>query len=280
MNEAVSVQYRVPSFDLAPFVHSYWLVESVNYNIEQPQKNILPIGRPFIIFTLQGRGGSNELTYHESNKVQNHVTGQITQSWTLTYSQKYSFLAVIFQPDGLYHLLEYNANSFTQTIFGIENLLQKSLGSISEQINQAVDFTEKIKIVEICLREELSGKLSGSDKVRDVLGLIQSNPTVSIDHICQYFKISARHLRREFKMRVGIGPKLYLRIRRFQYAVAAYQQQKDISLQDLAFQCGYFDLSHFSNDFYTFAGLNPYSYLKKSQPQNDLGSMVIRDELR
>ena len=56
----------------------------------------------------------------------------------------------------------------------------------------------------------------------------------------------------------GFPPKLYSRITRFQAALGEYGSGK--SLTDIAYDCGYYDQSHFINDFREFSGYNPKVY--------------------
>jgi AraC-like DNA-binding protein len=50
---------------------------------------------------------------------------------------------------------------------------------------------------------------------------------------------------------------------KFQQAVISLERQKTVDWFDLAYQCAYYDQSHFVNEFKKFSGLNPTSYLKE-----------------
>ena len=64
---------------------------------------------------------------------------------------------------------------------------------------------------------------------------------------------------------IGVSPKLFLRINRFQNALAQIKQQGYDKLSDVAFDNDYADQSHFLRDFQAFTGLAPFQYLKRTR---------------
>lgn len=72
--------------------------------------------------------------------------------------------------------------------------------------------------------------------------------------------VSERRLSQVFHEEVGIGPKVWCRIRRFQAAVRALHDGADVRWAELALDCGYYDQSHFANDFRAFSGVDPTTY--------------------
>lgn len=70
---------------------------------------------------------------------------------------------------------------------------------------------------------------------------------------------STRQFERTFKQFAGFNPKLFSRIIRFQTALGEYHN-KDKSLTEIAYECGYYDQSHFIQDFKEFSGHNPKEY--------------------
>jgi AraC-like DNA-binding protein len=53
---------------------------------------------------------------------------------------------------------------------------------------------------------------------------------------------------------------MWLRVQRFQVAVRALHKKVDIPWATLALECGYYDQSHFANDFRAFSGIDPTTY--------------------
>ena len=65
---------------------------------------------------------------------------------------------------------------------------------------------------------------------------------------------------------VGLTPKHYCRIRRFQRAVTLANCGRHVDWPQVALDCGYFDQAHFINDFRSFSGLTPTRYLAARTP--------------
>ncbi|TXJ23716.1 MAG: AraC family transcriptional regulator [Chitinophagaceae bacterium] len=74
-----------------------------------------------------------------------------------------------------------------------------------------------------------------------------------------FYYLSTRQFERNFKEFAGFSPKLYSRIIRFQSAIEQYGQTGK-SLTEIAYDCGYYDQSHFIHDFKEFSGLHPRHY--------------------
>jgi AraC-like DNA-binding protein len=60
---------------------------------------------------------------------------------------------------------------------------------------------------------------------------------------------------------VGLAPKLFCRVRRFQKVVRMISAGQPVDWAEVALTCGYFDQAHFIHDFRAFSGINPTSYL-------------------
>jgi AraC-like DNA-binding protein len=75
--------------------------------------------------------------------------------------------------------------------------------------------------------------------------------------------VSHKQFIEQFRREVGLTPKLFCRIRRFQEVLGLIHSQKTVNWADVACSCGYFDQAHFVNDFLAFAGLNPSAYLDR-----------------
>ena len=71
---------------------------------------------------------------------------------------------------------------------------------------------------------------------------------------------SERRFSQVFREQVGFSPKVWCRIRRFQRAVPQLHAGVDIPWADLALDCGFYDQSHFANEFRAFSGMDVTTY--------------------
>jgi transcriptional regulator GlxA family with amidase domain len=75
--------------------------------------------------------------------------------------------------------------------------------------------------------------------------------------------LSIRQFERNFTTRVGISPKMYTRIVRFENAMKVKNKSPEKSWSDIACECEYDDSSHLLREFRQFADFPPGTLLKK-----------------
>ncbi|HET6821910.1 MAG TPA: AraC family transcriptional regulator, partial [Anaerolineales bacterium] len=66
-----------------------------------------------------------------------------------------------------------------------------------------------------------------------------------------------------FRQQVGVTPKQYLKIMRFQKAICTIECSHPIRWSEIALQSGYYDQAHFTHDFKSFSGFTPGEYLNR-----------------
>jgi AraC-like DNA-binding protein len=88
----------------------------------------------------------------------------------------------------------------------------------------------------------------------------------TIRDLSQKTGITQKHLITLFKKYVGLSPKMFSRIYKFQRVIHLIEEQKKVDWSMLAYECGYFDQAHFIKEFQAFSGINPAAYLDKRGP--------------
>ena len=83
----------------------------------------------------------------------------------------------------------------------------------------------------------------------------------TIGSVTRHIGLSPRRFIQLFDDEVGLTPKLFCRVRRFQGVLPLIHGGRSADWADLALQCGYFDQAHFSHDFRAFSGVSPTTYL-------------------
>jgi len=102
---------------------------------------------------------------------------------------------------------------------------------------------------------------------------------VRVDDLARLMGVTPRQTERLFRERVGLSPKLFLRIVRFQRALAAMRARRRTAWADLAVALGFYDQSHLIRDFRRFAGGAPGAW---SPPEESLAAVFspVRREAR
>jgi AraC-like DNA-binding protein len=77
---------------------------------------------------------------------------------------------------------------------------------------------------------------------------------------------SERRFSQIFREQVGFSPKVWTRILRFQRAVQQLHAGVDLPWAELALDCGFYDQSHFANEFRAFSGIDATTYSAGARP--------------
>lgn len=72
--------------------------------------------------------------------------------------------------------------------------------------------------------------------------------------------LSPRRFAEHFRRDVGLTPKQFCRVARFQRALTEAHGPAEVDWAGVAASCGYFDQAHFIHDFRAFSGLTPTGY--------------------
>jgi len=92
--------------------------------------------------------------------------------------------------------------------------------------------------------------------------MIHRPDSLSIKSMNNKIGYSQKHFIEMFRKQVGVTPKAYLKIMRFQKAVRMIDGIADIDWGILARECGFYDQAHFIHDFRHFSGFTPDQYSK------------------
>jgi transcriptional regulator GlxA family with amidase domain len=91
----------------------------------------------------------------------------------------------------------------------------------------------------------------------------QADAPVKVRDIAWRVGLSQRRFIQLFTAEVGLTPKLYSRVRRFQRARELVRDATEPNWAALAVACGFFDQSHLIRDFEEFCGLSPVTYVNQ-----------------
>ena len=101
---------------------------------------------------------------------------------------------------------------------------------------------------------------ASENPLKEPLDLIfNSNGLVTLSDMGAVSGIGERQLERLFKKYIGLTPKYYARIIRFNY-IFQLIKSKENSWAEIVYQSGYYDQSHFIHNFKAFTGEDPSSY--------------------
>lgn len=164
------------------------------------------------------------------------------------------------------YLYPYAAQSFfnlspaelTDQMPDLHSALGKTGQELEEQMMLAADNSTRCRILSRFLESRLSASTSEAHPVlQAVQHVIHSKKQYRVPDLAKHFNLSERQFERKFREYSGFTPKLLMRITRFEFACKQFGSHGQKSLTDIAFECGYYDQSHFIRDFREFSGYDP-----------------------
>lgn len=83
----------------------------------------------------------------------------------------------------------------------------------------------------------------------------------TVKEVSERTGLSQRRFIQLFRREVGLTPKLFCRVLRFQEVIRLVGSGRRAEWAEVALRCGYFDQAHFLHDFRGFSGTTSTSYL-------------------
>jgi AraC-like DNA-binding protein len=177
---------------------------------------------------------------------------------------------VRFHPAGAFPLVRFTLSEITDRIVDFVDACPAGR-RVEGKINEARSFTDRVACFEEFFYREIA-----VPNDRDYIAvhaaelIVAGKGLESISSIAVQVGASNRRLERRFKHVVGISPKTFSRIVRFQAVVNSIQSSDAAGLLDTALTFGYYDQSHLIRDFNEFSGATPVSYFERTHQISDV----------
>lgn len=256
---------RRPPSPLSDFVADIWLYS--DYRPRHRFERIMPTGTIELVISL--REDKPLRCYHpETCEVRGTVYGPLLSGARAGHSlvdteQQTEIMGVHFRPGGAGAFLDLPADEVQARDIPLELLWGTAARELHERLLAAASPERRLALVE----EVLLGRLRPERRLHPVMRgalreLDQVDAPVEIGRLAGRAGWSDRHFIRTFSAQVGITPKAYGRIRRFQAALTRIRAGRRNDWAALAADCGYYDQAHFIRDFRAFSGLTPAAYAR------------------
>ncbi len=186
-----------------------------------------------------------------------------------------SLLVIRFRPGGAYALIGHDAVTLTDSVFSLEDVLGRAAASLRDRVLEAPNAELRLDAAIGWLTERI-GHAALPPALRYLVGRIDNFnnlPGLRIRDLAEQVGFSERHMLNLFRQWIGLNPKQYARICRFQGVLSRVAQGAPADLElngappappdwaETAAAFGYADQSHLSHEFRAFAGLTPGQYV-------------------
>jgi AraC-like DNA-binding protein len=171
-------------------------------------------------------------------------------------------------PLGARKLLGVPMSELTNEVVELEDLMGAWAGELTERLAGAGGPAERLVLLDAELtRRAAEQGYRPAPEVAWAWGRLQSSHgAVPIGDLAEQIGWSHRRFIDRFRDQVGLTPKTFARVLRFSRVVDVLRRADEVRWAELAYDCGYYDQSHFNRDFRQFAGMTPTQFLTRRLP--------------
>ncbi len=192
------------------------------------------------------------------------VCGPHTTPFRMQRARRESYVGIHFKPGGAAAILGVPAHELRGRLLELDALWGQPALELRDRLQEAGTFAARVSLLEETLCARLERARDPHPAVTYALAELGRAPAnTSIATLGACAGLSARRFIELFEARVGLTPKLFARLRRFQTVLDAATAREGMDWADVALRCGYYDQAHLHRDFRAFADLTPGAYLRQ-----------------
>jgi len=251
----------VPGAPLADFVESLWFYESTT-PLPHTRERRLPSGSVELVINLR-EDVVSVYDCQDTNKLHSFRTGVISGPYSTFFVLKTSGLSsmigVVFKPGGAAPFLPFPVAELQNRHVSLETLWGVLALELQDRLRAVATPRARFSILEQWLLTRARRPLLWRPTLTFALAELHTTQTIS--EVVEQTGLSSRRFIQIFHEAVGLTPKQFARVKRFQEVLRLAEKGKQIVWADIALSCGYYDQAHFIHDFHDFCGLTPRTYL-------------------
>lgn len=257
---------HIPKPPLNEFVELFWLYDGFSPRAHKKER-LMPNGSLELVINLK----DDEARIYDRHNLEKCdrlpgtlLCGPQSSFFVIDTAEQDSVMGIHFKPGGAFPFFSLPVDELRDQHVSLGDLWGREASLLREQLLEAAAPKEKFQVLERCLLAQAFKPLEPHRAVGCALGLFRNiNAAPAIADVSDYIGISSRRFIQLFSNQVGLTPKLFCRVRRFQQILQLIHKGGEVDWVDLAAGCGYFDQAHFIHDFRAFSGMSPSTYLAR-----------------
>ncbi len=251
--------------------HSAFVESIFHYKHFQPDHSIervVPTGHVFILFEL------DDMLRHTFDNKTLQPNADFSSAWISGPQRNYisisahedsEMFVIQFKAFGAYPYLHMNMSGLTDQIVPGGNIIDGTLLTLREDLKAADASKDKFAVAQVWLEARYDHRYSVPQPVIEVAQQLGLEPATKLNDIVARFPGSQKHLISQFKKFIGLTPKQYQRVLRFNDVFVQMQNDQHVNWTDIADSCGFSDQSHFIREFKHFSGFHPESFIREGR---------------
>ena len=240
---------RVPAPPLSAFVRVLWYADGW---APDPNERHMPDGSAGVIVSLEGGQPSRPYAIATGPRSASFAIGGASVASTLIGAQ--------FTHEGAAAFFDVPVSDLRDVHAPLSDLAGRASALLVERLSAASTPDARLDLLEAWLCHRMRQR-PGPD--RAVVWAVQQlrRPRTRVADVAAHVGRSSRWFINRFASDIGLTPKVFSRVQRFQSALRYAHGRASVNLADLAASAGYFDQAHLAHEFKMLAGLSPSALL-------------------
>lgn len=257
-------QSHIPHFPLNQFIDAFIYFERVEH--AHAVDRFLPNGDTEILIDFH----ETPQFIYDNNTLKeiqacHHVwaSGLRTEPITIPSGNGSAMMVISFKKGMAAPFFPFPMTEIRNSVVDADLVWGSDFGDLRERLLETKAIGERFAMVEHFLLTKFRSKLNLNPCVAFAIGEMTERPDrISIARMNEKIGYSQKHFVEMFRKQIGVTPKSYLQIMRFQKAVKTIDAAVQIDWGKIALDCGFYDQAHFINDFKHYSGFTPEQYSK------------------
>lgn len=254
-----------PTEILSKYIKNYFIVEIDNSIDFISKERVFPCGNATLVFHYGSPSKfqkKNSSEYIEPNLV---ICGQQTKYYDLSLSGKTGMILIVFKPHGVKSFFNFPITELLNENLSLQDLANNDAIELNDKLFNSSNNEQRIIHLENFLIQRLIQN-EDFDRVDHAVKMIKnSKGQIKTHEIAQEVCLGIKQFERIFSKHVGLNPKKFTSIIRFQNVIQMKRKYKTSNMYQLAFDNGYYDQSHFIHDFKSLTDLTPRVFFNKKE---------------
>ncbi len=267
---------------LRPFIHCYGLFASVppsgdnglpptaeqGFAAGDPlADHLIPSGYVVLFFNLGDPLGVEDHAGKEILPRRSHVLGALTRPGKFIFGRRVELLGAMFRTGRAAAFLDVPARELTDRFTALSDLWGAAAQPLEDDLRGLPTTARRIQRLELALVERLARVRPPDMRFVSLADFVMRRQgAVSVEGLSAASGLSRQHVARNFRHLVGVSPKLFCRLARFNAMLGHVVTQASLNWATLAAEHGYYDQAHLIAEFREFAGLRPTEFVAWRQP--------------
>lgn len=270
------IQYKKPSRSLLGFVAHFWEKHNpADQKIAYERERVLPENYLNLTFSLGSpyyRSLEEKGVFHALNSPQLE-TLHTGHNFYKHQADNHIF-GIKFLPGGLYPFVELDFSELVNISLDMTQVFGSEAIFLAEELYHLPHFEARVERMEQFLQKKLSApRLQKFHFIQMGTRLLaQQNADVDIASTATQLNTNYKTLSRGFHEVIGVSPKHFAQIQRFEKALELLSTKPEWSCTEIGYHLGYYDQAHFIREFKKIALETPTAYRESIRPADRTAS--------